>query len=248
MLIGRITEVGSSEIKMKTGLGEISIEIIKISEIREVPSASMKEGKYWFPDPNESRLIIGPSGRMLKRGKGYFSDVLIFFPQIAYGISDRFSIGGGMTIFPGIDMNKQFYFAQPKLGFNLSPNFDVAVSAMIFRIPEIDDVLPKTVGILFTSATIGSQDRSLTAGLGYGFVEDELADKPAVMLGGKTRVSRRMALVTENWIVPGADDPLISYGVRFFGEDMAVDLAFFTILDSDALFPGIPVVSFTWNF
>ncbi len=57
-----------------------------------------------------------------------------------------------------------------------------------------------------------------------------------------------MALVSENWIFPGVDVPVVSYGFRFFGEKMAVDLALFNVLDDDAIFPGIPYVDFVWNF
>ncbi|MCZ6819631.1 MAG: hypothetical protein O7G31_09090, partial [Calditrichaeota bacterium] len=69
-----------------------------------------------------------------------------------------------------------------------------------------------------------------------------------IMLGFERRTSRRTAFVSENWIFPGVDNPLISYGFRFFGEKIAVDLAFVNILGEDAIFPGIPYVDFIYNF
>ena len=49
-------------------------------------------------------------------------------------------------------------------------------------------------------------------------------------------------------MIPGVNEALISYGLRFFGEKTSVDFAFFNILDDDAIFPGIPYLGFVWNF
>ena len=67
------------------------------------------------------------------------------------------------------------------------------------------------------------------------------------MLGGDYRLSKRISFITENWGVPGADGVLISYGLRFFGEKLSVDLALLNST-SDFLFPGIPYVDFVVNF
>ncbi len=85
-------------------------------------------------------------------------------------------------------------------------------------------------------------------GFGYGFVDSDVAKKPMIVVGGETRLSRRTAFVTENWIFPEVDQPLISYGFRFFGEKLSVDLALLNTIGADALFPGIPYVDFVVNF
>jgi hypothetical protein len=69
------------------------------------------------------------------------------------------------------------------------------------------------------------------------------------MIGGVARVSRRMALVTENYYVSGASEnhTILGYGFRFFGEKLSVDLAFLNSA-SDAVFPGFPFISFAVKF
>jgi hypothetical protein len=123
---------------------------------------------------------------------------------------------------------------------------------MIVRVADTEgngiDDQAEVVGAIFPTATLGTDDASLTLGLGYGFYDDELADNPVVLIGGELRVACRMAFVTENWVFPGIDNPLISYGVRFFGESIAVDLAFFTPTGEDAITPGIPFIDFVYNF
>jgi len=105
-LVGRITDIGDDEIKFQSDLGEITIAISKIVQIKEVDDTSFREGKYWFPNPNRTRLYIAPTGRMLNKGEGYFYDTWIFFPGAAYAITDNVTIGAGITIFPGVDFNK----------------------------------------------------------------------------------------------------------------------------------------------
>ncbi len=247
-LVGQITHVGESEIKFSTELGEVTIEIDKITEIKEVPVSSFREGKYWFPDPNRTRLYFAPTARMLSAGEGYFSDYYLFFPGVAVGITDNITIGGGVSLFPFLEFGEQLFYFTPKVGLSAGKQVSLAAGALVVRIPDDDWDDPVFVGILYGVGTVGSEDNSLSIGIGYGFAGDELADKPAVMIGGSSRVARRIALVTESWIIPGVDEPLISYGVRFFGEGVSVDLAFVNILGEHAMFPGIPYMTFVWNF
>jgi hypothetical protein len=246
-LMGQITSIGDKEIIFKTELGDMTISIDKIKELKEIPKKAIKDGGYWFENPNTTRLYFGPTGRMLERGKGYFSDVYIFFPGVSYGLTDNITIGGGMSLFPGVDMDDQIFYLTPKFGLKTSEKTSLAVGALIFALPEIDDESP-TVGIAYGVGTYGDPDASITVGLGYGFVEDEVADKPMFIFGGEKRFARRLSFVTENWVFPGVDQPVISYGIRFFGEGLSVDLALFNVLDEDAIFPGVPYIDFVFNF
>ncbi len=245
--IGRIVSIRENEVIFKTDLGEITIPTLKISEIREVPSSSIRSGQYWFENPNATRLYFAPTARMLKKGTGYFSDYWLFFPGIAYGFTDNFTFGGGMSLFPGVDPGNQVFYFTPKIGLKTSPNSNIAAGALLIAIPEIDNESP-LVGILYGVGTFGDTDGSLTVGLGYGFVDDQLADKPMFMLGGEKRLSRRVSFVSENWIFPGADFPVVSYGFRFFGQGLSVDLALFNALGEEGFFPGLPWIDFVFNF
>ena len=256
-LVGKITEVGDTEIKFQTDMGEMTLAVEKITDISEVKSEAIKDGKYWFPNPNRTRLLFGPTGRNLRQGEGYFNDIYVFFPGVAYGLTDNITIGGGMSLFPGVDFEDQLFYLTPKIGVKVQPMLDVAASALIIRIPDTDDELdefgeeiddPKTLGVLYGTMTYGTDDKSATFGLGFGYYDEDIADKPAVLVGGEYRIARRASLVTENWVFPEVDEPLISYGVRFFGESLAIDLALFNVLDEDAIFPGIPFIDFVYNF
>jgi len=255
--VGRIINIGENEIIFKTEFGTIVIPISKIKDIKEVPRTCIKDGVYWFPNPNATRLYFAPTGRMLKKGEGYFADYYIFFPSIAYGITNNITIGGGMSLIPGADPGKQIFYFTPKIGLKAAEKFNIAAGALIIKVPNFnnnnnddddDDDNSPILGILYGVGTVGSTDGSFTFGLGYGFVDDELAEKPMIVLGCEKRLSRRLAFVSENWIMPGVDNPLISYGIRFFSEKMSVDLALVNILSDDIIFPGFPYIDFVINF
>ncbi len=246
-ILGRITEIKAKEIVFKSDIGDMTIPRSKIEKIELVSKSSIKKGKYWFENPNSTRLYFSPTARMLKKGDGYFSDYFILLPGIAYGVTDNITIGGGMSLVPWVDLNNQGIYFTPKIGMKASPNTNFAAGALIIALPEVDDESP-LVGILYGVGTFGSADGGLTVGFGYGFVDDQVADKPMFMIGGEKRFARRISFVSENWILPGVEDPLISYGFRFFGEGISVDLGLFNTMGDNLFFPGFPWVDFVINF
>ena len=88
---------------------------------------------------------------------------------------------------------------------------------------------------------------SVTVGVGYGFAGGDIETKPVAMLGGEKRISRRVALVTENYLLPTSEDNLVySFGLRFIGEKLTTDLALFNVAGSGII--GMPYVDFVFRF
>ena len=248
--IGRIVQIDEDEIAFKTDLGIVRIPIAKIKRVETMARSAIRKGKVWFQNPNATRLYFAPTGRTLKKGKGYFSNYYLFFPGFSYGLTDRLTVGGGFSIFPGVDMDEQLFFIAPKLGLMQNESVQVALGALFVRVPGDDgwDDDPEGAGIFYGVTTLGNPDASLTLGFGYGFVGGNLAERPMVVIGGEKRLTRHTAFVTENWIYPGLENPLISYGVRFFGKRLSVDLALLNTIGDEALFPGVPYVDFVFQF
>ena len=248
-LIGRIVEIRDNDVRFMTDWGEVTIPLGSITRIQEMERALARKTKYQFTNPNTTRLFFAPTGRTLRKGTGYFSNYYVLFPGIAYAITDNLSIGGGMSIIPWIDLDEQLFYLTPKLGLKTAKNLHLSAGALLIRVNDFDDGDDlKLVGAIYGVGTLGTLDESITAGLGYGFEGSDFADKPMIMVGGELRASNRTAFVTENWLFPGADKPLVSYGVRFFGEKISVDLAFINVVSEDAIFPGIPYIDFVYNF
>ena len=69
MNIGRIVELGTDEIQFETNFGTMTISVENIEEIRGVPRSAIRQGKYWAPNPNTSRLFFGCVPLVLQRGE-----------------------------------------------------------------------------------------------------------------------------------------------------------------------------------
>jgi hypothetical protein len=249
-IIGKIVKIEEQIIHFQSEFGEITIPIQKIKKIEIVSSASIKGGKYWFPNPNATRLFIGSTGRTLKKGDGYFADSYVCFLSIAYGITNNFTIGGGLSLIPGFEIDRQMFYFTPKVGIVATKNLNLAVGALLAQIPSFgwEEEERPWISVLNFVGTYGSTNSSITFGLGFGFADGKLAKKPSVIIGGEYRIGRRLALVTENSLLPFMDEPMISYGIRFFGEKISVDLAFLHILVDKMISRGVPYVDFVFNF
>ena len=226
-LLGQIIAVGDTSVQFRSALGVITIRSGDILKLASERGGKMKLGQYYFPNPNSTRLIFAPTGRMLERGEGYFSDYWIFFPGISFSVSEMLSLGGGMSIFPGVGLGEQLLYFTPKLGLKKSERFNAAVGALYVSVPTFDDAGDNNdAGILYGVGTWGDRDNSFTAGLGYGFANGDMASNPAVLIGGEARASPRVSFVTENYLLPGGHT-LLSGGMRFMGRGLSVDLALF---------------------
>ncbi len=200
---------------------------------------------YTFKDPNSTRLFFTSTGRTLKRGQGYFSDYYIFFPMVAVGVTDYFTMAGGMSLFPGGE-SQIIYFA-PKIGVFQTDKLDVAIGTLYFNMTSFDY---DGVGILYGVGTYGSEDQAITFGAGWGYVAGEdVSNEPIIMIGGELRISKSLKLLTENWIPPTGDVWMLTGGIRFLGRQLAADLGFMYPAGAETSgFPFIPMVSFAYNF
>ena len=246
-LVGRIVAVGADSVRFRSAVAEATIAVASITRVQEAPASALRpDGEFWFPNPNATRLLFAPTGRMLRRGAGYFSDHYIVFPGGALGVTDHFTIGGGMSLLPGA--SGQLFYATPKVGLVQRDRVNVAAGVLAIVNGFVDSGSERqVVGIAYGGSTFGTPDASLTVGLGYGFQGDDVANAPVGLIGGELRLSRRLALVTENYVIPRfREGPLVSYAVRFMGEQLAFDLGFVNAARTP-IFPGVPFVGFVFN-
>jgi hypothetical protein len=243
-LIGRVLEVTPTIVRFRSAIGESSIPRDAIASIRVTAAGGAHGGEYWPEDPSRTRLFFAPTGRMLRKGEGYFSDAYVFFPSFQGGLTDRFTIGGGMSIVPGLGIDEQVFYLTPKVGLLSGPRVNVAVGALVAGVGALSDYGP--VGIGYGAATFGGEDASLTTGVGFGFDRNSTS-QALLMVGGSMRGSRNIAFVSENYLYTGrGSSVLLSGGIRFMGEKLAVDLAGFTAGDSEI--PVVPYLAFIYKF
>jgi len=250
-LVGRVVAVTADSVRIQLRSGPVSVARGEIAEVRQFTAANFHDGEFWADNSNYTRLLFSATAYPLARGEGYYWNAWLFLHGFAVGVSDRFTIGGGGLLYPGMDFGETFYFITPKITLTRGPGPQFAVGALAGFVPRIGlSGDGASLGILYGVSSFGTRESNLSVGLGWGYVESDIANRPIIMVGGQTRVSRRMALVSENWFVPtggGYEDGIISYGVRFLGEKLSVDLAFLNSAQ-DLIFPGFPWLGFSVKF
>jgi hypothetical protein len=264
-VFGHVIAEDSTSIRIETTGGVLSISRADILSLTNVKAGDMHDGEYWFPDPNRTRLFFGPTGRMLDKGEGYYMNTYLLLQNFVGGLTDHVTIGGGFSLIPGVDPTEWLYYLTPKVSLYRQPSFNVAVGAFAGVLPKVRG---GDFGVLYGVVTKGGPDASVTAGTGFGYAGSNIASRPVFMLGGEARVSRRVALLTENYLyvennritectINSCSDVahyntsgVVSYGLRFLGEKLSVDFAFFNVAshDTDWIFPGIPYISFGAKF
>ena len=250
-IVGEIVSEDSRIIVVKSAtLGELTIKKSDIRELTEIEPSQIKEGRYWYKNPNSTRYLFGPTGRNLKKGEGYYQNVLITTNLAHYGITDWFSIGGG---FEGISTfaGEPIFFITPKFGFEITEKFSVGAGYVYANAATLIDDGGGFAGVGFGygTTTYGTDDHHATFGLGWGQASGEFTNAPILTISGMTRISRRIGLVTENWLIP--TDPyywVSSYGIKIIGESSSFDIALINSEDIATVFPvGLPIW-FSYNF
>ncbi len=243
-LIGRVTGEWKDSLRLETARGVQLVLTTDISHRRMLArGATLREDGIWHASQG-SRLYFAPTGRMLDVGEGYASSHWIFLLSGTVGVAPAFTLGGGASLLPLDDFTDNLVFITPKVGVVRRENLNVAVGAFAGATKSGSGT---TAGLLYTVATFGPVDGSVSVGVGHGFVDGRFADRPVIMLGGEKRVSKRIALITENYGLPKVDGVLLSYGLRFIGETLSADLAFGTTTDGGP-WPGVPLIGAAFKF
>ncbi len=246
--LGEIVREDDKIIVLKTQkLGEITISRADIKKIEKVEIQQMKDGKFWFPNPQSTRYFWSPNGYGLKDGEGYYQNIWVLWNQFSYGITNNVSIGGGII--------PTFLFGAPTpvfgtLKFSLPVvhnKFNIGGGAIAGYVIGEDNA---GFGILYGLGTYGTPDANVTLGLGYGFAAGEWAQSPIVNFNGMFRVSRRGYFITENYIISDGSETvvLITLGGRSIIKKAALDYGLVVPFYGEGIEIALPWLGFTIPF
>lgn len=245
------------------GMPDLLIRYDEIEKMERVLREGESASGPWFQNPNSTRYLFAPSAFNLKKGEAYYQNTLLLLNSFNYGVTDWFSIGGGFefittfTSIAGKGPGAAFYIT-PKVSFPIAKNLRAGAGVLHVNAPR-QLANPNQAGVAYGLVTYGNEDNNITLGTGAGYSENGWSRRPTVTLSGMYRVRPNVALVTENWFIDSepsqaaesaADafeqySAFYSYGVRFFGEKVAVDLAFINNRGfAEQTIIGIPFVNF----
>jgi hypothetical protein len=248
-IVGTVVDRNAEIITVATSGGlRVVIPWIAVDHLRVIPD-KVESLKFNRQDPNYSRLLFAPTGRPLKKGHGSFSVHYILLPGIAGGITNQFSLYGGLSLIPGLSPGEQVLYVAPKIGVQMNELLAVSVGTILINVSDI------TGGLMFGVVTVGGIEASITGGVALGYTKNEnedfkFADDVVVMYGGNVRLSDSTALISENYFITGNEisEQPFTIAIRFFGERITADFGF--VLFGEVLSEGIPVpwLSMAYNW
>ncbi len=177
---------------------EILIEdIVKVLNI-ESPGSRLT----YFQDAAESRLLVMPTGFPLPKGDFQVTDQEIALVTSSYGVTDWFSIWGGVSI-PGAVVNARF-------SVPIGDSIGLSAGSLLGFSWMIGD--KSGAALPYVIASFGKPNQNFTVGVSVPVYVSSLkplsADGVIVGLAGKVVISQTASLVTENWFYvpwdPGA--------------------------------------------
>ena len=221
--------------------------VVPAASIERIELAKAGQAEVRSRDPNRTRYLYSPSGFMLKQGEGYVSQTELLVTSVAYGLTDHVTVGLGTAV--------PFLFVEDgvnlvgtlKVGADVNEWVHVAAGAQGLWLPGIE--AGTTAGLLFGTVTLGTPDLHLGISAGPPFVagtDQNDVGQVILSISGNARVSEHLALVTENWILPGDDGGYVCTGaLRIIGQRLGVDAGLMFFKGSSVPFPWL---DFTWNF
>ena len=240
-VLGRVIAEDLSSLTLITAVGA-RVNVPLASMVRWRDAATAAAPVVLTRDPNDSRLFLAHTARAVPRGKGYVLDYMVFFPVVGYGLTDRLSLAGGMSLIPGSP--DQLFYLAPKFNLFDSPSASVAAGVLYIRIMGL---IPASgyAGMGYGVTTVGNARSSVTALVGFPFASSGWERRPLIVLGGETRVSQSVKLLFEGWRVPGSSTVPAVGGVRLIGARVSWDFGLLFLLGNETTGLGfLPWVDF----
>ena len=247
--IGEIVLEDSVKIQLSTAsIGLITVQKKDIKSIELIDKKQIRNDEIWFTNPQSTRYFWSPNGFGLKEAEGYYHNIWVLWNQFAYGITDNFSIGGGIIplfLFGGAPTP---LFITPKFSFPVEKDkINIGAGALIGTILGESE---SSFGIVYGVSTFGTPDNNVSFGLGYGFTGDGWASSPMVNFNGMFRLSDRWYFLTENYYINSGGEGfgLLTLGGRWMIRKAALDFGLVMPIGIDSGFVGIPWLGFTVPF
>jgi hypothetical protein len=240
-------------------MGEVHLQKENIKSMTPVLSINDKKSGVWYANPNPSKYLLGNSAIPMEKHTGYYQNTWIFVNSFSYAFTKNISLAGGFEIFSLLAGGEGPYafYINPKASFKITENFYAGGNILYANtIKTVEDF--GGLATLNAFATYGNKNTNLTGAVGFGWADGEFSPRPVLIISGMIRASKRIAFVSENWVVPKLDETttdsysyygIFSYGIRFLSEKTSIDLAFLNNPDiAKELIIGFPWLDFVINF
>lgn len=225
---GQLVSLSLNDLEFDTkemGHVTVSRDQVRSATDMSAPTTASDHRPGYYDIGNGTRLFNAPTGRGLRKGQGSVMTTYLFLVGGEYGITDNFSIGASISLIPGVALSQQLFIISPRFSAPLSEKVHFGAGVVYANIP-FDGSNSGGAGVGYGALTYGSADDNLTLGLGYGFTSGEIGRTPVLQLGGQKRISRRLSLVSENYLVTDSHAGMGGlYGLKFNSRSTSLGVA-----------------------
>ena len=212
-------------------------------------SISYQTSRFRYPDHGTSRYFYAPSAISLQPKTGYLSQKELLLSTVVYSPIPNvcFLVGTSIPIAIIALMNSEpqsmLGVGGIRLSFKQNDIVHLGGGVEVIHYQEASIVLP------FASMTFGDKNRHLTLSIG----SNQMADTAlwAANLSGYIRLSDRIALISENWLITDPERyshlTMLGVGPRFISEKFTTDVGLINTFTEDAYIP-IPWLDVTYHF
>lgn len=235
--IGSIISQKPGYILLKTiSIGTITVQFDRIVKMERVTVSEHTEERRLMKEysrPQETTYHFTPNGYGLRKGEGYYQNSYLFINQFYVGITDYFSLGGGLVPVP-VDGTPVW----------VTPKFSVPIvkDKVNMGIGSVNAVTlgtnSESFGMFYTNITFGSRERNFSIGAGKGY-HDGFDGRLAFSVSGAYKLGEDMYLITENYTISGISVGTI--GGRYVWPGVSLECSIIYLYEYD-LFMPIPYV------
>lgn len=219
-------------LQFRTGEGlEIGVPLALI--IEQKPVVQIGESKF----DGASRYLYAPSSYNLQQGQLVFSQKMVFFSHLDYGLFSRVTLSVGAAL--------PFYFVERgqhlllsiKTGHQLHENFGIQGGVGTILAFDQTFIAP------FFGATAGKRNYSLSFNYLQGIAKNGFTH--VVNLAAALPINQKFALINENFLVVTREEDyrdeviMPALALRFLGTQIKVDLGFVVIQNLGFPFPWL---------
>lgn len=189
-------------------------------------------------DPGSSRLVWGPTGRLVAAGETTVTTYQLFaVPTVQVGVTSKFQMGFGTPIYRSVLLSPKLQLYSSRAADPSSRRTDVAGGVVHVWIPGVG-----AGGYGYVAATHGKPDAAVTVSGGVVYGDGRHA---IVSVGGERRLSPRVVWITENYFT--REGVMTSGGFRIAGPNKSVDLVLGWLITEQGIAP-LPVLNIGWRY
>lgn len=190
-------------------------------------------------NPNATRYFLGPSAIPLKKGEGYYQNVMVGFNSVNYGITDHISVTAGTEMFTlaagmfnGGIVNG---FANLKVGAEVADKLYIGGGILTGGFFHLGEKTGDGASLGYGIVTYGTERTNMSFSAALGRVNKRWAENPVFVLSGMHQINNKIGVVTESWILKRSQDfystttLAMSGGIRLLANNVSVDLGMIAI-------------------